>query len=212
MSIQVPKKSKNSVLPEQITIIVLLVAIVTIGLITVYKYIVKEPALTPAAMDVKRLSSAVKANPSDQASRLLLAFAYQREKDYEHAIAEYNVALKNNPNEISALYNLGLIAIEQKKFDDAEKNLLKVLKLKDTHVLGAIALGEVYIAKEKYDDAIKALDKAIAIQSTLAKPRILRAQAMEKKNNKKEALKEYNTVLKFIPDHAEALAGLNRLK
>lgn len=212
MSNSVPKKTKTSVLPEQITIIVLLVAVVTIGLITVYKYMVKEPALTPAAMDIKRFTSAVKANPSDQASRLLLAHAYQRDRNYEHAIAEYNEALKTNPDELAALYNLGLIAIELKKYDEAEKHLLKVLKLKDNHVLGAIALGEAYIAQQKYDEAVKILDKAIAVQNTLAKPRILKAQALEKKGSKKEAIKEYQTVLRFIPDHAEALAGLNRLK
>lgn len=212
MSISVTKKNKNSVFFEQITIIVLLVAIFSLGLITVYKYIVKEPSITPSQMEVNRLSKMVKSNPSNQASRLMLAYAYQRDKDYQMALQEYSEALKTNPKELAALYNIGVIYLEMKNYKESEKFLKKVLQIKDTHVLGAMALGEVYISLHKYDDAIKVLDKAIATQSQIVRPRILKAQALEKKGNKKEAIREYQEVLKFVPTQEEALTALKRLK
>lgn len=212
MSVSVTKKNKSSVFIEQITIIILLVALVTVGLFILYKSIIQEPTVSPNGREILQLSKIVEQNPGNQASRLLLAYAYQKDKDYAKAKAEYNNALKVNPDEIAALYNLGVIAIEEKKYDDAEKSLKHVLKLKDTHVLGALALGEVYIHKAKYDDAIKLGDRVLAIQPSLARPRILKAQALEKKGDKNGAKREYKEVLNYIPDHKEALDGLKRLK
>lgn len=209
----VPKKSKNnSVLAEQIIIIVLLVGIVSMGLITVYKYMVKEVVMSPTQVDIKRFGDVVSSNPGDQAARLQLAYAYQRDKDWERALQEYDMALKRNPNELAALYNKGVIYLELKKYKESEQVLKKLLNLKPTHVLGAMCLGEVKIATGKYDDAIKILDEAINVQSQLVRPRILKAQALEKKGNKKEAVQEYQRVLEYIPNQEEALAALKRLK
>lgn len=212
MSISVPKKNSKSVLPEQITIIVLLVVILTFGLLIVYKSIIKEKPITPQEADLKRLTSFVETNPADKQGRLLLAYTYQKNHEYAKAVQEYNTVLKMDSKNLEALYNLGVIAKEENDHAQAEKLLKQVASMQETHILARIALSEVYIAKSNYDAAIKVLDEAIKIESTLVRPRILKAQALEKKGNKKGAIAEYKEVLKFVPTHEEALSALKRLK
>lgn len=211
MSTSVSKKTK-SVLPEQITIIVLLVAVVTLGLFIAYKAVLREKPVTLEEANLKRLTQFVNTNPSDKQGRLQLAYTYQRSRDYAKAVEQYNAVLKMDPKEIAAIYNLGIIAKEEKDYNQAEKLLKQVNAQSETHVLGRIALGEVYMATAKYDDAIKVLDEILQIEATIVRPRILKAQALEKKGDKNGAIREYKEVLNYVPDHNEALSALKRLK
>lgn len=196
----------------QLTILVLLIIVVVLALLSAYKYFVKTPVVSPQELEIKEYTKQVQAHPKDLGARLLLGFAYQKAQDYSKASEQYNQALKLNPKELAALYNLGLMAKKQKEYDQAEKYFEKVLEIKDTHVLGSLGLGEVYISSGKYDEAIRVLDKVIEIQGQLVNPRLLRAQALEKKGDKAGALREYQEVLKYIPNQIEATEAVRRLK
>lgn len=207
-----PAKKEAGIIYEQITVVILLLLIIALSLLFAYEFLAQKAALNQQKEDLEALVDYVYANPNDGKSRLALAFTYQKSHDFAKAKNLYYEALKNDPQELSALYNLGIIAKEQGKQEDAEKFFKQVLSLKSNHYLGHIGLGEVYINQGKNDQAIKVLNEVIKIQGYMTEPRLLKAQALEKKSNYAGALQEYQEVLKYVPNQATALSAIKRIQ
>jgi tetratricopeptide (TPR) repeat protein len=67
-----------------------------------------------------------------------------------------------------------------------------------------IEVGTFYMHKGDYDAAIPRFQDAISLQPNLAKPRLLLADAYEKKGDKSNALKYYKEYLKVFPTAPDA--------
>jgi tetratricopeptide (TPR) repeat protein len=67
-----------------------------------------------------------------------------------------------------------------------------------------VEVGQFYMRKGDIDAAIGRFDDAIRLRSTFAKPRLLAAEAYEKKGEKAEAVKYYKDYLKVFPHAADA--------
>ena len=67
-----------------------------------------------------------------------------------------------------------------------------------------IEVGTFYMHKGDYDAAIPRFEDAINLQPNLAKPRLLLADAYEKKGDKSNAVKYYKEYLKVFPTAPDA--------
>lgn len=67
-----------------------------------------------------------------------------------------------------------------------------------------VEVGQFYMRKGDIDAAIGRFQDAIRLRSTFAKPRLLAAEAYEKKGEKREAVKYYKDYLKVFPHAPDA--------
>jgi tetratricopeptide (TPR) repeat protein len=113
-----------------------------------------------------------------------LANFYVRQKRYDKALAPFEENYKKDPNDMSSAYQIGRIcAISGQKLDVGESCLTKYLS---------------YQPKEK-EPSIAAANMRLAL-------------IKEKKGNKPEAKKLYETALKMDSNLKEAKEGLERVK
>ncbi|MCL2525867.1 MAG: hypothetical protein FWE46_02285 [Coriobacteriia bacterium] len=91
---------------------------------------------------------------------------------------------------------------------DIEPNWAQAFGLHTNYFESALALSFLYKAKEDYDKQMEMLDIAIEGSPTNADLFVWRGQAKLAKGDNEGAIADFNEALRFIPDDAEALAGL----
>lgn len=193
-------------------ILMLVVGFVALGVWTYYRWMVREPTITPEQAEIKALQQLVTQKPKDASYVVALGFAYQEEGKIAQAREQYLKALKLEPKDMASLYNLGILAQSEKKLGEAENYFKKVLNINNKHYLANLGLAEVYLTGGKYDLAVTKAQSLIKTKKEVVNPHLILAQALEKKGKSTEASAEYKTVLQFVPDQQEALKGLERLK
>ena len=72
------------------------------------------------------------------------------------------------------------------------------------HAQQDIDVGTFYMHKGDIDAAISRFEDAIRLRANFAKPRLLLAEAYEKKGDKSEAIRYYKQYLKVLPDAPDA--------
>jgi len=72
------------------------------------------------------------------------------------------------------------------------------------HAQQDIDVGTFYMHKGDIDAAISRFEDAIRLRGNFAKPRLLLAEAYEKKGDKSEAIRYYKEYLKVLPDAPDA--------
>ena len=72
------------------------------------------------------------------------------------------------------------------------------------HAQQDIDVGTFYMHKGDIDAAISRFEDAIRLRANFAKPRLLLAEAYEKKGDKSEAIRYYKEYLKVLPDAPDA--------
>ncbi|PKM83113.1 MAG: hypothetical protein CVU89_02990 [Firmicutes bacterium HGW-Firmicutes-14] len=209
--LSVKQQGKVSI-PIMIIILVLLAANIVMSILTIRKYVAKEPTVDPQIVQLKNYMEKVNANPTDINNRLQLAYTLQMMNQYDKAREQYTEVLKIEEGNLAANYNLGVMAQAEKKYSEAEEYYKKVLSLKENHVIAAIGLGETYLAQEKYEDIITVADKVLELEPGKTDLHLLKARAYEQQGDTEKAREQYNAVLKYIPDDTEAVEGLKRLK
>lgn len=80
-------------------------------------------------MAIRRLTAAVKADPTNADAENLLGFAYRKSGDYEAARRHYGRALKLDPDHRGAREYLGEAFLEQKNLAKAEEQLAELVRL-----------------------------------------------------------------------------------
>ncbi|HEX3033496.1 MAG TPA: tetratricopeptide repeat protein, partial [Bacillota bacterium] len=193
-------------------IIVLVLAFVSMGVWTYYRWNMREPTITPEAAEIKYMQQMVAQNPKSVFYISALAYAFQKNGQIPQAREQYLKAIKLDPKDMGSLYNLGVLAQLEKKFPEAESYYKKTLQVSAKHYLANVGLAKVYLDTGKYDLSIQKADSLIKTQRQLVDPHLIKAIALEKKGKKAEAKIEYQTVLRFIANQPEALKGLERLK
>ncbi|MGB3340172.1 MAG: tetratricopeptide repeat protein [bacterium] len=93
---------------------------------------------------VKAFTSAITYQPAFAPFHYYLALTYERQEEYERAIAEYNVVIKIDPEFYPAFYNLGNIMGHNKEYDQAISLLRRAVQLNPYYINAFMALADIY--------------------------------------------------------------------
>jgi TolB-like protein/Flp pilus assembly protein TadD len=131
----------------------------------------------PAWREKARLNAdeALRLQPDLPEGHLALGFSYYYgDRDYERALAEFEIAKRDLPNEAQAYMAIGAIQRRQGKWAESTANLEKAARLdpKNTNVLMQLCFS--YMALRNFKTADKILDRAIA-----ASPQSFEARALK---------------------------------
>jgi TolB-like protein/Flp pilus assembly protein TadD len=135
---------------------------------------------TAAHRDKARAAAneALRLQPDLPEAHLALGFSYYYcDRDYNRALAEFEVAKKDLPNEAQAYMAIGAIQRRQGKWTESTGNLEKAAALDPKNASVLINLGFNYIAQRKFDAADKVFDRAILAAPQSASVRALKGYA-----------------------------------
>jgi Tfp pilus assembly protein PilF len=193
--------------------VLLFIASIVLGGLVVRSLIGRYNAeKAPGAAQRQILEGIVRKQPTDVASRRLLAFAYQQEGRDQTALREYARILQSDPRDMAALYNSGVIYLRQGKDRQGVESLSKVLELEPSHTLAAKLLAEHYAATGEYQRIGSVVQAAVDAHPEMADLQYLSGLGYEKTGRTQEAGVRYRLALKLIPDMPEAKAALSRLE
>ena len=147
------------------------------GLSIVQSWIYHSFDPTPGRREKARRNAdeALRLQPDLPEGHLALGFSYYYgDRDYERALAEFDIARRGLPNESEAYLAIGAIQRRQGKWAESTANLEKAATLdpKNTNVL--INLCFSYMAQRDFETADKILDRVIA-----ASPQSFQARALK---------------------------------
>jgi TolB-like protein/Tfp pilus assembly protein PilF len=147
------------------------------GLSLVESWIYHSFDPTPGRREKARRNAdeALRLQPDLPEGHLALGFSYYYgDRDYERALAEFEIAKRGLPNESQAYLAIGAIQRRQGKWAESTANLEKAAALdpKNTNVLMNLIFS--YMAQRDYETADKILDRVIA-----ASPQSLQARGLK---------------------------------
>jgi len=121
---------------------------------------------TASRRDKARLNAdeALRLQPDLPEGHLALGFSYYYgDRDYERALAEFEIAKRGLPNDAQAYMAIGAIQRRQGKWAESTANLEKAATLdpKNTSILTNLASN--YMALRNFEAADKTIDRAIAV-------------------------------------------------
>jgi TolB-like protein/Tfp pilus assembly protein PilF len=127
----------------------------------------------PARREQARLNAneALRLQPDLPEGHLALGFSYYYgDRDYERALAEFEIAKRDLPNEAQAHMAIGLIQRRQGKWAESTANLEKAATLDPQNAKVLINLASSYMAVRNFEAADKIVDRVstIAPQSVSA--------------------------------------------
>src|SRR6266508_1383712 len=134
------------------------------GLSMVESWIYHSFDPTPGRREKARLNAdeSLRLQPNLPEGHLALGFSYYYgDRDYERALAEFEIAKRDLPNEAQAYMAIGAIQRRQGKWAESTANLEKAAALdpKNSSVLFNLALN--YMAQRDFETADKIFDRAI---------------------------------------------------
>jgi TolB-like protein/Flp pilus assembly protein TadD len=105
---------------------------------------------------------ALRLQPDLPEGHLALGFSYYYgDRDYDRALAEFEIAKRDLPNEAQAYMAIGAIQRRQGKWPESTTNLEKSAALDPKNLTILFNLAFSYMAQRKFEAADKILDKAI---------------------------------------------------
>jgi TolB-like protein/Flp pilus assembly protein TadD len=136
------------------------------GLSMVESWIYHSFEPTPARREKARLNAdeSLRLQPDLPEGHLALGLSYYYgDRDYERALAEFELAKRDLPNEAQAYLNIGAIQRRQGKWTESTANLEKAAALDPKNASILINLADNYMALRNFEAADKTIDRAIAI-------------------------------------------------
>src|SRR5262245_711017 len=136
------------------------------GLSRVQSAIYHDLDPTPARREKARFNAneALRLQPKLPEGHLALGFSYYYgDRDYERALAEFEIAKRDLPNQAEAYFAIGAIQRRQGKWAESNANLEKAAALDPRNASILINLAYSYMAVRNFEAAGKTLDRAIAI-------------------------------------------------
>ena len=135
------------------------------GLSMVQSWLYHEAEPTPARREKARLNAneALRLQPDLPEGHLALGFSYYYgDRDYQRALAEFEIAKRDLPNEADAYSAIAAIQRRQGKWAESNANFEKSVSLdpKNANVLFNFAFN--YMAQRDFEAADKLFDRAIA--------------------------------------------------
>jgi len=126
--------------------------------------------------------TAVKANESGKAMKLLDQLLAAEPKDYE------------------AWTELGTISFKSKANDNAEKAYLKAIELKKDYFVALLNLGKLYFSDKKFDNAILVLTNAVKVKADSADAHHFLGESYLQIKKGSLAVGELNEAIRLAPD------------
>jgi Flp pilus assembly protein TadD len=145
---------------------------------------------------IPELQDAVERDPKDTASRMNLAYAYEREKRFDEAIYHYEKILALKPKDSVARNNLAVLYDRQGRYDEAIREFETVL---DGDPKNALAAKNIDTTKK---NMAAAKDRERQIDSA--------KQAADAQPDNPSALYDLARAYAFYGKKDEALASLNK--
>jgi len=121
---------------------------------------------TPARREKARLNAdeSLRLNPNLPEGHLALGFSYYYgDRDYERALAEFEIAKRDLPNQAEAYFAIGAIQRRQGKWTESNANLKKAAALDPKNLSILVNLAYSYMALRDFDASEKTLDRATAV-------------------------------------------------
>src|SRR6267378_3642660 len=131
----------------------------------------------PARREKARLNAdeALRLQPDLPEGHLALGFSYYYgDRDYQRALAEFEIAKRGLPNESQAYLAIGAIQRRQGKWIESTENLEKAAALDPKNVGILCNLGYSYMAQRNFEAADKIFNRAL-----VAEPQSLQAAGMK---------------------------------
>src|SRR6266699_1744253 len=131
----------------------------------------------PARREKARTAAneALRLQPDLPEAHLALGFSYYYgDRDYERALAEFDIARRGLPNEPQAYLAIGSIQRRQGKWTESTANLEKAAALDPKNINVLINLCFSYIALRNFETADKVLDRGITASPESFQPRALK--------------------------------------
>lgn len=168
------------------------------GLSMVESWLYHTSDPVPARREKARLNAdeALRLQPDLPEGHLALGFSYYYgDRDYERALAEFEIARRGLPNESQAYFAIGSIQRRQGKWAESNANLEKAATLdpKNTNVLTNLCYS--YMAQRDLEAANKTLDRLIATSPQSFQARALKGFiAFQLKGDLSAAEKVFSTM------------------
>jgi tetratricopeptide (TPR) repeat protein len=121
---------------------------------------------TPARREKARLNAdeSLRLQQNLPEGHLALGFSYYYgDRDYERALAEFEIAKRDLPNQAEAYFAIGAIQRRQGKWTESNANLNKAAALDPKNLSVLINLAYSYMALRDFDASEKTLDRATAV-------------------------------------------------
>src|SRR5436853_6554560 len=147
------------------------------GLSMVESWVYHNSDPIPARREKARRNAeeALRLQPDLPEAHLALGFSYYYgDRDYQRALAEFEIAKRGLPNEAQAYMAIGAIQRRQGKWIESTENLEKAAALDPKNVGILCNLGYSYMAQRNFEAADKIFDRAI-----VAEPQSLQAAGMK---------------------------------
>ncbi len=128
--------------------------------------------------------------------------AYERKREYDRAIQDYNEAIRLSPNYAYTYRNRGLAYNNKGDYDRAIQDFNDVIRLNPTYASAYYCRGNAYIGKEDFDRAIQDFNEAIRLNPTYASAYDGRGNAYDGKDDYDRAIRDYNEAIRLNPNDA----------
>ena len=136
------------------------------GLSMVESWIYHSFESTPARREKARLNAdeSLRLQPNLPEGHLALGFSYYYgDRDYERALAEFEIAKRDLPNEAQVYLAIGAIQRRQGKWTESTANLERAAALDPKNASIFVNLTSSYMAVRNFEAADKNIDRAIAV-------------------------------------------------
>ncbi len=129
--------------------------------------------------------------------------SYREKKQWDEAIAEYNIAIEINPKFAMAYNDRGITYRWKGQHDKAIADFSKAIEIDPKFAVAYYNRGIAHDKKGQYDKEISDYKKAIEINPKYAKAYSNRGVAYGRKGQYDKAISDYNKAIEINPKYAE---------
>jgi Flp pilus assembly protein TadD len=137
---------------------------------------------------------------------------YQKEGEYEKAIAEFKKALALRPKFAAALNNLGICYGQLKRYPEAERSFLEALEVNRKDFFAMNNLAVIYLRTGRFDQARLYAEMALEIEPRYASAHFTLGSIYATLGQLESAERELETALEIEPGNKAFRSTLDRLR
>lgn len=141
----------------------------------------------------------------------LVAFAYEKNREYEKAIEYYSKYLEEKPNGCNAYNNRGWVYLLTKRYTKAETDFTRAIECNPEHDRAYFNRGSARIMLKDFTGAVADYQKEIKIHPKLSNAYYKLGYSYERLGKTDEAIQNYKTSLSLNDDHKKARSRLDKL-
>ena len=130
--------------------------------------------------------------------------AYLENKDYDHAVDDFNEAVRLNPKDTIGYDGRGLAYVSKNDYDRGIADFNKAMQIDPKFKWAYSNRGRVYRIKGDYDRAIADYGQALQIDSNFTEAYNNRGYAYALKGDYDRAIADYNQAIQLDPKYATA--------